>query len=364
MLFGRFLINKKAITEEQLIDALVEQMQSTPPLIKILSEVVDTGTLIKAVNLQLDEGKSLYQVQSDCKVFSDTVFFDALEKQKMYKQPIGQILLSQGVIESKTLEELLMEFVANEQNFKESKPPVEENSSSDEPEISDAALESLKELVDGGTVDASALNKLKEEKQINEAPAVIDEPKIGDTSTETEEPEISEAALESLRELAASGSVDSSAIDALESNVAKPDSIKKYIVPLDEDFILPYMEEVTIKKIKELNVWINELKNITDSTEFLKKIDSIFNTFHKFKGIATLANAGLSIKILQNIEDELIKLQSNYENTDVDSSTVGYLLEGMTLVMAISKYIEARKSEEVVLEDAGIIDRITLFIND
>jgi two-component system chemotaxis sensor kinase CheA len=97
---------------------------------------------------------------------------------------------------------------------------VEKSESSNQ--ISQAALESLQELAQDGSVDASVLEELVDAKEEDLAPFEKEESEAGESVAQQEN--ISQAALDSLKELVSGGDLDEDILKELEGNVSSEKS--------------------------------------------------------------------------------------------------------------------------------------------
>lgn len=104
-LFGEFLVEKKAVSESQLLGALMEQIEHTPslPVILYKQSLLPHSKILKALAYQ---AKNSVDFKSACQQlgFWDSEIEKKVEDLLFVSQvPIGQILLQKGVVTSDVL---------------------------------------------------------------------------------------------------------------------------------------------------------------------------------------------------------------------------------------------------------------------
>ncbi len=112
--FGEFLVEKGIITKDNLVDALVEQVSSTPPLCQIVFEnnIIDSQKLFEIFRHQQDYSSDFI---SSCKTlgcWSQEVQFKINACLDELRKPLGHILVSRGWIDLKKLTHMLDEFLS------------------------------------------------------------------------------------------------------------------------------------------------------------------------------------------------------------------------------------------------------------
>jgi nucleoside diphosphate kinase len=112
--FGEFLVEKGVITKDNLVDALVEQVSTTPPLCQIVFEnnIIDSQKLFEIFRHQQDYSSDFI---SSCKTlgcWSQDVQLKINACLDELRKPLGHILVSRGWIDLKKLTHMLDEFLS------------------------------------------------------------------------------------------------------------------------------------------------------------------------------------------------------------------------------------------------------------
>lgn len=157
MSFLTFLTSNNNLSHEKILEALIIQQKRSTSLLEILSrdqsvsakEILDLVAYAQAKNIDLQAA------QKKLKIIAEAVFDEVFLNYSKGLSPIGKICVDLGFLSIEQYAKLLTEF----QDFQELQEPsvetiesgteqtvISEEATSDEPEISAAALESLREL--------------------------------------------------------------------------------------------------------------------------------------------------------------------------------------------------------------------------
>jgi hypothetical protein len=112
--FGEFLVEKGIITEDNLVDALVEQIANTPPLCQVIlqKKILSSHKVFEAFRFQQDNQVEFMQACRSIGAWTQEVqdrVFTALDD---IRKPLGHILVSKGLIDLKKLTNMLDEFLS------------------------------------------------------------------------------------------------------------------------------------------------------------------------------------------------------------------------------------------------------------
>ena len=112
--FGEFLVEKGVITEENLVDALIEQIASTPPLCQVISQkkILPTNKVFEAFRFQQDHQVEFMQACKSIGVWTQEVQVKTSSFLDEIRKPLGHILVSKGLIDLKKLTNMLDEFLS------------------------------------------------------------------------------------------------------------------------------------------------------------------------------------------------------------------------------------------------------------
>ena len=119
MFFGDFLIRQNLINEEDLIDALTEQLSSTPPLLKILraSGNFSSSQLIDLVKQQVESGLEIKSLLLKKSIITENELSEYLKLQNKERLPLGQILIEMGKIGIDECQEALTNYMNHQQGL-------------------------------------------------------------------------------------------------------------------------------------------------------------------------------------------------------------------------------------------------------
>ena len=112
--FGEFLVEKGVITEENLVDALIEQLANTPPLCQVIRQkkILSTQKIFEAFRFQQDNQVEFMQACKAIGSWTQEVQERAFTSLDEIRKPLGHILVSKGLIDLKKLTNMLDEFLS------------------------------------------------------------------------------------------------------------------------------------------------------------------------------------------------------------------------------------------------------------
>jgi hypothetical protein len=149
MYFGDYLVNEKIITTNQLLEALCFQLESMPSFFKILFEkqLVSSDKLLSLIKEHIKNDFDLISALESKKLLTKDQVNLIMQTQISQKIPLGQVLVKLQFISSMDLMNHLENYykVKDTYGMKESSGD-KESSEADNDNISDAALDSLREL--------------------------------------------------------------------------------------------------------------------------------------------------------------------------------------------------------------------------
>lgn len=319
MYFGEFLIKKGVITSDQLILSLAHQLEALPSLLRVLYEEksISADELTRIIAVQYETNSDLVTVLRDEKIFDEKRIDDLYRKQSQKRQPLGQILVKLGHLEQSQLEKCLGEFFQDKENINQLKVIKERTiaapspGSSSENNLSDAAIESLKEL---GIYDAS---------MFGDSDKV--EPMVDSTKTE---------------------------LSAEDINLLSSLNIKE---KLQESFVDEFgnlFSEKMYKKLKKVYEIVNKTAN--DGGDVANYFNSIYRDIHVLKGSCVLAEIASLTSVLSTWE-EVVESVMNKKNDELSSWVkVNFELFDKTVEFSwtMRQIILSEKNESVLLNDA------------
>ena len=112
--FGEFLVEKGVITEENLVDALIEQLANTPPLCQVIHQkkILSSAKIFEAFRFQQDNQVEFMQACKAIGAWTQEVQEKAFNSLDDIRKPLGHILVSKGLIDLKKLTNMLDEFLS------------------------------------------------------------------------------------------------------------------------------------------------------------------------------------------------------------------------------------------------------------
>lgn len=115
MLFGEFLIEKKLITEQQLLEALVAQVRETPTLLEMVLELklIESSELLKIVTTQFSRKIEFQAACREHGQWSNDLAVRLEQETLKRRRPIGEFLLGKKFISIDDLNRILDEYVAH-----------------------------------------------------------------------------------------------------------------------------------------------------------------------------------------------------------------------------------------------------------
>ncbi len=301
MSFGKFLLEKKIITQEEYIICLAEQLRKVPSTLEAMIDLnmFENSEVINIVHSSQEKKCDLYDLLDDkSKVEVDKY------KIKVIKS-IAEIVLNKGFVDKKKLVESISDF---EEYCKESKVELSnsiEKIDKDRTEdslISNAALESLKEL-QGGSFDMSEFSDDLQSEDVENEKVSTSPSKVDNCSSEVDTGiHISSAALESLKEL---GGVSEEEMNNLSEIANTTVNVRE-----DNDYSLIFTSK-KLKKLKKISKMI--LEAAEKKADISNYLNSLYREIHVVKGATTLVGATRS-RVIIEIWESLIDLLFNLEN--------------------------------------------------
>ena len=294
------------------------QLEDMPSLLSILkgSLKIENQTLLKIIAAQVSGRKDILSVLRDGQFIEESLVEQALQQQVDKKTPLGKILVSKNVISAEELNEHLNNFLqvieeapepeaATELEVKAASEPEESCPQSDSGDcmISSAALDSMREQVESGMLDASVLEELEAELKAS-APA---------------------------------------------SEVKAP--AEEEVLEIDTSFIGKLSESLSAKFLVETS---QEIKDLTT-----ENVTPLFEKIHELKGVARLLNATLLETALDNFEKLLGSEQLG--PTEEEKERLYKLFE---FVNEVKVNLEMNKSEKEVKDNKAAMNKYNKLIKD
>jgi hypothetical protein len=112
--FGEFLVEKGVITQDNLVDALVEQIAATPPLCQLIHQkkILGTSKIFEAFRYQQDKQVEFMSACVALGFWNKDVQDKVSSALDEIRKPLGHILVSKGLLDLKKLTTMLDEFLS------------------------------------------------------------------------------------------------------------------------------------------------------------------------------------------------------------------------------------------------------------
>lgn len=318
MFFGDFLVRKQLINKEDLIEALSEQLSSTPPLLKILHESGDfsPSDLIELVKEQVQSGLEIKTLILKKNIVSQDKLKDYLGKQNNSRMPLGQILIEMGKLSVDECQAALEEFIAEDKGL---------HIVDGEIDLDSISIDELTQDLESEASNAMALDESEDDKK--EFAAYLEK------EPETTEVELPEFVFEELETMVLPEYLevfDEAKKDELDQSVL---SWAKMVKAEDAD------------GLKEaLRIFYRELHTMKGTVRFLKGVVSEF-TIHTAEDL--LADL---IVCAAKVDDKLV--------ADLED----FYLNMIDLTWALRNFISDNNSEEGLYSDVSFNQNLQGFL--
>ena len=253
MFFGEYLVFKNIISEEQLLEVLTYQMDHLPSFLRILREekIIPSNELFQLIKIQLETNSDLISVLRDENRIDEIKLHQLYQKQASRRKMIGEVIVDLKYADQAVIEKSLHEFLKDKENMrtlKKTEQLVSVKETPAEVEMSDAALESLREL--GFAVE----------------------------SIEVAKPAASASKVE---------------------NSTKVATIDPTLIIFIDEFLNLYNEKMD-KKLSALYGMIE--KSFKEGSDTANYLNSIYRDFHLLKGSASAAKLQSAVEIIHQWE--------------------------------------------------------------
>lgn len=318
MNFGLYLVKNGVINEETYLNALEEQYSSLPSMIEVLRKQcqVSDSKVLEIVQKQNANNSSFLEAARN--ILDDQTLQEAIEAQNKSIKTIGEILVDNNLVDLVNIQQQVEAYSKEPQETAEEtaaaaapqeSAPVETNatSSNGEAEVSQAAIDSMKEI-------------------------------FGDDSPEVKEMEAQLAAAQA--NSPASAKTEEAEPTSDDENFFKAEH------ELDQDFVPELIMKFNAKEIVELSKGIKELANATDKKTALETLNK---RLHTILGAAKLSGAKIlaeSVKTLENFTKSL-------SPDDLNEDSVEKIYQFFSLLVKLRNHIEQEKSEKGFFQETN-----------
>jgi len=122
--FGEFLIEKGIISNDNLVEVLVEQIAATPPLCQLVfdKKILPPSSIFSAFRYQQENQVEFMQACKALGLWSGEVQEKTNRYLEEIRKPLGQLLVKKGYIDLKKLTKMLDEFLSQMSMEPQAKP--------------------------------------------------------------------------------------------------------------------------------------------------------------------------------------------------------------------------------------------------
>ena len=115
MLFGDYLIEKNVITESQLLEGLLEQIERTPSYAMACyqGKLLSAHDLLLVLKEQQKKSTDFFSAAKSLQLWTDNKTVELLDILNVQRRPLGEILVEKGFIQLRELTLYLDEFLAD-----------------------------------------------------------------------------------------------------------------------------------------------------------------------------------------------------------------------------------------------------------
>jgi len=162
--FGEFLVEKGVISQDNLVDALIEQIAATPPLCQLVHQkrILSPEKIFEAFRYQQDKqvefmsaclalGFWTKEVQDKVSLILDDI-----------RKPLGHILVNKGLLDLKKLTTMLDEFLSQ---LSVTPAPLKEEVPIPTPVLSPAPIAAVEPILEQATTNSASVLDLVENYQ-------------------------------------------------------------------------------------------------------------------------------------------------------------------------------------------------------
>lgn len=346
MNFGEYLLTKNLISSQDFIHCRVEQMRAMPTTLEVMVDlnIYPVDRLASLLNDANKKKCDLYSLLDDEVKKKVDSFMESTVKS------FAEVLFSNELVSKENLIQWLQNFKSEAQQENSSLEPKSNVADLDSEDslISEAALESLKEL-QGDSFDPTLLNESNQDKE--------DSTENINSALETE---VSQAALESLKELGISpeelkeleGSVSTPGEEMTEAQAVDSLSVDIDQVKPENDYSLIFTKKRLGKLEKIYNMIVDAAEKKEEVSNYL---NSLFRELHVIKGAAALIGAKKSKVILETWEHaiDLLFEKSSEDLVDWVKNYVGNLKVSIDLLWSIREALQVDRTEDSFLMDVN-----------
>mgnify|MGYP005638223869 CR=1 FL=1 len=315
-LFGLYLVEKGLIDNHDLLTSLMEQSKSTPTP----SEVVFEGNLLseedqlKALDFQSQEHVEYRTACKNLGLWTEELEFKIKEAMFKTRQPLGQILLNNDIVEMTDLTAALDDFMV---------------------EYEDEIKEANERIANGGTPTGKTVTNEQESAQAVETPS---EPSV-ETSSES-------ATAEPVED-----SGDNSPNDTV-SEIKSSNEFNFEFVKFETSLLDEFLSVMSEDKHSRFELMLDIMESM-EGDQVSTSMQDILQEFSSIKSAAHFVRAQAVEKIFDSIS---IPLESMIENCDsLSSDLIGknmkIIHEAINLAWELKDRIEIDQTEQVFWEN-------------
>lgn len=353
-MFLKYLVDKKHVTVEQLLEGVIQQMESMPALLRV---ILEEGNLSQDQAYQyliegLKSGKSFLEVVRAQGSVSDEELFAIFKKQNEASASLGDVFIKHGILERSQYDQILRDYTQDKSSFssedasvgKESTPPegskveLKEGPEEQTEKQNDAAPANSAPSMPAG-ISAAALESLKAVSGLDESAIAELEQQVTPQPPQ-ESHEDSDGDNDSVHDLAVAPESDDSG--------GTPDSADDS--PMRSEYLEVYDD------MFQSNLYVVANRYRLKGKE--KDLEELHTSFIKLLSLAKLNNFSFQVKLLEPYENIMGLILNGV--TEAREDWQGAPAEALEILWEFRKVINEGMPEGKLLADSSWKDKYLL----
>ena len=320
MAFGQYLLEQNILNETKLLEAYIELEKKQMSLLQSLNNCgLPASQTLEVIHQSIDNKVSIAHILSETK---PDILQTIIDREDQLN--IGHIIVSNGLLSEDKLNNLLKDYQSIATDADVTSKNLEDSSTQEfqlPDGISAAALESLREQIEEGLLDSSALTELGIPEDYFENLASNDNVDVAE---------------------------DENSSQVANQNDEGIQNIELQAAEIDKDFIEQFINIFDSQSILKISNLINQSKS-SSGEEQKQSLTELIKNLHMIKGVTTLINANISTFILESLEDKIEKLISS--DVDINTDYFEHFTKLLESLIFLKNSIEREKSEEAFIKD-------------
>ena len=128
MFFGKYLVENGVVTQEQLVEAIIMQMEDIPSIVRIIQKkrLLDSDEIIDLVDQSVCERKNIVELITEKSIFSKDEMNGLLMERNRTAKGLGEILIKKGYASSIMVVEHINKYWNYQNNTKSRRDEIDD----------------------------------------------------------------------------------------------------------------------------------------------------------------------------------------------------------------------------------------------